>query len=85
MAVPPGSAATGKVVKDRYFVASKIVGQGMLRAGPGTNHKVVGKIVKDERYLLVQTESEGKDAWHKIRLDDGREVWVGAALGEIQE
>jgi hypothetical protein len=81
----PGSAGPGKVVRDRYFVASRTMGKGVLRAGPGTNYNVVGEIAKEERYLLVQTESQGTDMWHKIRLDDGREVWVRAALGEVQE
>jgi len=74
----PVAAAKGTA----YFVASKVVGQGTLRSGPGPNHSVVGTINPGDRYPIVERVGASEQTWYKIRLDSGGEVWVGGSLGD---
>jgi hypothetical protein len=83
---PP--AASQKLVKERYFVASKVEGKGNLRDGPGTTHNIVGEIAKGDRFVLLETVTApgSTTPWHKIRLDNGKEAWVSSVLGDdVQE
>ncbi len=82
-ATPP-SAASPPAAKSVYFVASKVVGRGNVREGPGTKHKIIGEIQPAERFLVVDraTNPGEKSPWYKIRLEDGREGWVAGSLGE---
>lgn len=43
-----------------------------LREGPGTNHKVVGNAKKGTSLGIL----EDKGQWLRVRLEDGKEVWV---------
>lgn len=47
-----------------------------LRAGPGTNHKVLGKLVQGE--ILRTLARSG--SWVKIERDGGQQGWVSANL-----
>jgi hypothetical protein len=43
-----------------------------LREGPGMNHKVVGNAKKGTTLVIL----EDKGQWLRVRLEDGKEVWV---------
>ena len=81
-ALPPPAAA-GEA-KAAYFLASKVTGQGNVREGPGSTHGIVGGIRRGDRFLIIDRTATPKGAtlWYKIRLDNGREGWVAASLGE---
>ncbi|MBS3919491.1 MAG: SH3 domain-containing protein [Deltaproteobacteria bacterium] len=46
-----------------------------LREGPGTEFKILAEITKGAGLALI----EERGAWLKVRLEDGREGWVGKA------
>lgn len=46
-----------------------------LREGPGTDFKILAEITKGTGLALI----EERGAWLKVRLEDGREGWVGKA------
>jgi hypothetical protein len=85
-ATPP-PAPSAPPMKSVYFVASKVVGRGNVREGPGTKHKIIGEIQPAERFLVVDraTNPGERSPWYKIRLEDGREGWVAGSLGEEVE
>lgn len=79
-------AGQGRTKRVSYFVASKVSGTGTLRSGPGASHNVAGTITQGERHPIVERATPGDQAWYKIRLDGGAEVWVAAVLGhEVEE
>ncbi len=43
-----------------------------LRVGPGLNHKVVGSAKKGTPLAILEEKGE----WLRVRLEDGKEVWV---------
>ena len=43
-----------------------------LRAGPGTNYKIIGTANKGTSLAIL--EDQGK--WLRVRLEDGKEVWI---------
>ncbi|MGQ9647437.1 MAG: SH3 domain-containing protein [Thermodesulfobacteriota bacterium] len=43
-----------------------------LREGPGTNYKVVGKVVKGTSLAIL----EEKGGWLFVRLESGQEAWI---------
>jgi hypothetical protein len=67
-----------------YFVASKVIGRGVLRDGPGRSHRVVGEIAAGERFPILERRlAEGETTpWYRLRLDSGAEAWAAGALGE---
>lgn len=78
----PTPKTVPKPDKVLVFVAAKAAN---LRAGPGPNHAIVGTLAAGNRYPIVGRTSD-RGGWYKIRLDDGREVWVGKTLGsEVEE
>jgi hypothetical protein len=70
--------------KQRYFVASRVATRGAVREGPGSGFRVIAEMEKNDRFLILETLTPqgSRTPWHKIRLDDGREGFVGATLGE---
>ena len=48
-----------------------------LRAGPGTDHPVVGALKQGESADIVGRTSDG--AWYKVKLASGSIAWVSAA------
>jgi hypothetical protein len=72
-----------KATRHRFFLASKAVGAGSLRDGPGSGFKIVGQIQNGERFPLLDVVAPHGSAvtWYKLRLDDGREAWVSSAVG----
>jgi len=46
-----------------------------LREGPGTEFKILTEVVKGTGLAVL----EDKGSWLKVRLEDGREGWVGKA------
>jgi len=46
-----------------------------LREGPGTEFKILAEVVKGTGLAVL----EDKGSWLKVRLEDGREGWVGKA------
>jgi SH3 domain-containing protein/outer membrane protein with glycine zipper len=77
-----GGASTAPEGQARYFVASKVVGKGNVREGPGTTHKIIGAILPAERFLVLERSAQDTNRWYKIRLENGREGWVASSLGE---
>jgi uncharacterized protein YgiM (DUF1202 family) len=72
----------------RYFVATNVTTRGTVREGPGSGFRVIAEIEKNDRFIIIQTQTPqgSQSLWHKLRLDDGREGWVNSALGsESQE
>jgi len=43
-----------------------------LREGPGMNHKIIGSAKKGASLQVL----EDKGSWLRVRLDNGKEVWV---------
>jgi hypothetical protein len=75
-------AAASAPAPSLYFVATKVVGRGNVRQGPGTQHRIVAEISKADRFLILEQQGDPAARWYKIRLDDGREGWVAGSLGE---
>jgi hypothetical protein len=46
-----------------------------LREGPGTEFKILTEVIKGTGLAVL----EDKGSWLKVRLEDGREGWVGKA------
>jgi len=80
---PPGSP-TVAATRPAYFVASRVVGRGALREGPGRSYRVVGQIHPGERFPIVERRLPPGEAtpWYRLRLDSGLEAWVAGSLGE---
>jgi hypothetical protein len=43
-----------------------------LREGPGTKHKVVGKVTKGTPLAIL----EEKEGWYHVRMESGKEAWI---------
>jgi uncharacterized protein YgiM (DUF1202 family) len=73
-------AAAGRA----YFVATRVVGRGVLRDGPGRSHRVVGDIGAGERFPILERRVPPGETtpWYRLRLDSGAEAWAAGSLGE---
>lgn len=76
-----GAKVAAAAPRVTYFLASKVVGTGTLRGGPGPSYPMVGSISAGERYPIVEAVRQSGNPWFKIRLDTGAEAWVAGALG----
>lgn len=47
-----------------------------LREGPGTKHKVVGKVTKGTSLAIL----EEKEGWYHVRLESGKEAWISKTV-----
>ena len=53
-----------------------------IRSGPGTGHKIIGKLQKGS-YITLQNESNG---WWRIEYADGKEGYVSSDyINEVKE
>jgi hypothetical protein len=52
-----------------------------IRSGPGTEFEPVGFLLLDDVVPVIESSSDG--SWHKVRLEDGTEGWVGSTLVEL--
>lgn len=81
---PPAGGPAVAAARPTYFVASRVVGRGSLRDGPGRAFRVVGEIQAGERFLIVERRMPDGEStpWYRLRLDSGAEAWVAGALGD---
>jgi hypothetical protein len=56
-----------------------------LRAQPDTKAELVAVALKNEKYPLLETRELGDRMWHRIRLDDGKTVWLMGAATRLLE
>jgi hypothetical protein len=69
-AIPPAPAAQTLYVK---------VGTANLRAGAGTNFRVVATVPRGTQLAVVSVGGRDNDRWYRVRLTDGREAWVAGS------
>jgi curli biogenesis system outer membrane secretion channel CsgG len=50
-----------------------------LREGPGINYRVVGNIKRGATLVIVEDKGE----WLRVRLEDGKEVWVSKSATSL--
>ena len=69
-----GWVAASVTNKDRHHI---VKGQNInLRAGPGTNHRVVGSVKYGEVLRTIKRQGQ----WVEVRLPNGRTGWVASNL-----
>ncbi|MEE9147640.1 MAG: SH3 domain-containing protein, partial [Candidatus Tectomicrobia bacterium] len=52
-----------------------------VRTGPGIKHTIVLTLRRGAIFPILETQQ----GWHKIYLDDGREVWIAGSIVQIQQ
>ena len=57
------------------------VSRANVRTGPGITHKIVLTLRRGAIFSILETQQ----GWHKIYLDDGREVWIAGSIVQIQQ
>lgn len=77
VAPAPARAFTPPAVQSPPRYERRVVtGSGVnLRAGPGTEHPLAGRVARGETVDLLQAETDG---WAHIRLGDGRRGYIAA-------
>lgn len=54
------------------------------RTGAGTEYNKVGRVMRDERYQILDTaEAANGRTWFKIQLTDGTLAWVSSGVCEV--
>lgn len=73
-AVPAPGVSEGESTAGETAV--RVVGNSYVRAGPGQDTEIVGTAMNAEVYTVLETSADGQ--WYKIKLDSGREGWLGS-------
>lgn len=77
----PESAGNGSTSRGEKVVYVKDVNAYVnLREGPGTNHGLLGRVVRGDPVCEPMTVLGEEGDWYRVRLPDGREGWVAAWL-----
>src|SRR5438128_5925948 len=55
--------------------------QANVRAGPGLTYQVLTAVPQGAIFPVLASQS----GWHQLRLEDGREGWVAASAGRVDQ
>jgi hypothetical protein len=76
-----GESGQGAV---RMFVVSKIKRAAHVRAEPKNTAKIVDRVRRGDKFPVLDTYKQGSTLWYKIQLKNGREGWLSATTGTLQ-
>lgn len=88
---PPKSQLCGSATDGGFsgtcgtFIVSKIKAEASVRAEPKTKARVLAHVRRGERFPIVDTNKKrDSHLWYKIQLEDGREGWLPANVGALE-
>jgi hypothetical protein len=78
------AAGESDQVMSRMFVVSKVKRAAYVRAEPKTTAKIVERVRRGDKFPVLDTHKQGFTLWYKIQLKNGREGWLPATMGTLQ-
>jgi hypothetical protein len=67
------------------FTVGKTKSGVQARVSPKTSAKAIVKVKRDDVFSVVEQTKTGSTTWYKIKLNDGREAWLPAAIGKLEK